>query len=478
LEKSVVLLERAHRLDAHHPGIQSLLCQAYRAQGETQKAVDLLQTTAKKYPNLQWPYLLLGEVYKNQGSEQEAIALYERAIEQEPGWVAIYLELGKLLEEVGNSERAEAIYRAAAEVDARSVQPYLALARLFERQDAWAESVAAYRQALAQEQDRDWVERRDNGLAGRQTENSLFDHSGRALDSALVDRTVWYIDRRPQRTLFQHPPSRIDYRVRIPRDAKFVSSLALSPETWQPERGDGVQFEVYVSDRGVEERVFSQYIDPKNVRSDRRWHDLELDLAPWAGRTVVLGLVTTSGPMGDDHYDWAGWGEPRIVQPVYYAFMEQFERAEADAGPPNVRQTWMTIEEETRPILFQHPPSRIIYPQVYIPEQSTLQLGLGVDPEVWSADMGDGIEFQVWVQDGGTGRVGVYRQYLDPKHDPEHRHWLDVEIELERFAGHTVEIHFVTLPGPAGDARYDWGGWSAPVLVPTNPAQASEHGLQ
>ena len=72
----------------------------------------------------------------------------------------------------------------------------------------------------------------------------------------------------------------------------------------------------------------------------------------------------------------------------------------------------------------------------------------------------------------------VHRQYLDPKHDLEHRHWLDVEIDLERFAGHTDEIHFVTLPGPAGDVRQGWGGWSAPVPVPTSPAEASDYGLQ
>jgi len=61
--------------------------------------------------------------------------------------------------------------------------------------------------------------------------------------------------------------------------------------------------------------------------------------------------------------------------------------------------------------------------------------------------------------------VEVYRQYLDPKQNTEHRRWRDTYLDLGSFAGQTVNLHFVTLPGPAGDERYDWGGWSAPVLI-------------
>jgi hypothetical protein len=136
----------------------------------------------------------------------------------------------------------------------------------------------------------------------------------------------------------------------------------------------------------------------------------------------------------------------------------------------------MTIKEDTRAILYQHPPSRIVYPKVYIPASATLELGVGVDPKVWSVDLGDGIEFQVWVQEGESDRVQVYGQYLDPKQDPECRRWFDARVDLDRFAGQTVEMHFVTLPGPVGDERYDWAGWSAPVLVTANPDRRDDDG--
>jgi hypothetical protein len=41
-----------------------------------------------------------------------------------------------------------------------------------------------------------------------------------------------------------------------------------------------------------------------------RWESLAVDLAPWAGKPVVLALVTDSA--GAFNYDWAAWGEPRI----------------------------------------------------------------------------------------------------------------------------------------------------------------------
>ena len=118
----------------------------------------------------------------------------------------------------------------------------------------------------------------------------------------------------------------------------------------------------------------------------------------------------------------------------------------------------MTIDGDSRPMLYQHPPARVVYRQVRILDNSSLQFGVGIDPEVWSQDAGDGIEFQVWVQDESNLPVKVYGQVLSPKHNPQHRRWVGAEVDLNAFGGQTVEIHFVTLPGLAGDARYDWGG--------------------
>jgi hypothetical protein len=59
--------------------------------------------------------------------------------------------------------------------------------------------------------------------------------------------------------------------------------------------------------------VFSAHIDPKQNQADRRWHPFRVDLSDYGGQSVVLILETGSGPAGDNRFDWAGWGTPRLL---------------------------------------------------------------------------------------------------------------------------------------------------------------------
>ena len=43
-----------------------------------------------------------------------------------------------------------------------------------------------------------------------------------------------------------------------------------------------------------------------------KWEELTADLTPWAGQPVVLSLVTDSD--GPFNFDWAHWGQPRLVE--------------------------------------------------------------------------------------------------------------------------------------------------------------------
>ncbi|MCJ7537380.1 MAG: hypothetical protein MUO57_17780, partial [Anaerolineales bacterium] len=64
-----------------------------------------------------------------------------------------------------------------------------------------------------------------------------------------------------------------------------------------------------------EQQVFSTYIDPKNDEFDRRWHPYTVDLNEYAGQEVSIIFETDTGPAGDYRYDWAGWGELRLLVP-------------------------------------------------------------------------------------------------------------------------------------------------------------------
>ena len=150
-----------------------------------------------------------------------------------------------------------------------------------------------------------------------------------------------------------------------------------------------------------------------------------------------------------------------------------------------MRQDILTIDYEPRAILFQHPSSRVAY-RVDVPERAGLHFGLGLDPAVWSPDKGDGVEYNVYVRDPDEPYKlhRIFHHYLDPKNNPDDRHWQDQVVDLSTYGGQTVDVIFETLPGPAGDANFDpstssgqcWGGWSMPVLVADDMALLNAEG--
>jgi len=130
--------------------------------------------------------------------------------------------------------------------------------------------------------------------------------------------------------LYEHPPesgkSEIVYVVKVPEAGALRFAIAMSPEIWSPEKGDGASFQLYVREPDTRDGqfVFVRYINPKHNPSDRRWRNFLVDLSPWAGRTVNLSLITEPGPAGDWAFDWAGWAELELVSvaPGYFASVE------------------------------------------------------------------------------------------------------------------------------------------------------------
>jgi hypothetical protein len=267
--------------------------------------------------------------------------------------------------------------------------------------------------------------------------------------------------------LQMHPISQISFQINPPYDSKLMFSIALAPDVWHLGKGDGVQFNVYLNDGKKTVVLFSRYLDPKNIFGQRQWHDQEIDLQSWANQTVTITFATDCGPNDDCRYDWAGWGDPRIVQPLAYDFISQVSEAEIVLySYGSVESSLLTIDQETRPILFQHPSSRVIYP-MKLPEKAALQFGLGMSPDVWSPSMGDGVEYSIYIRKPSQPDTLnlVYRRFLDPKNEPMDQSWFDERVDLSQFGGENVEVIFEALPGPAGNADFDWGGWSSPVLI-------------
>ena len=135
---------------------------------------------------------------------------------------------------------------------------------------------------------------------------------------SILDPITRQADQR--QILFEDPSGtgekEIIYRLTVPQAGAVRFAIALSPEVWSPEKGDGAQFEIFVTpsaDPASGKFVFSRYINPKLNPSDRRWRNFLVDLSPWAGQTINLSFITEQGPANDRAFDWAGWSELQIV---------------------------------------------------------------------------------------------------------------------------------------------------------------------
>lgn len=113
--------------------------------------------------------------------------------------------------------------------------------------------------------------------------------------------------------IFAHPPTKLKYKIKVPPRASLSFSIALDPNVWSPQKGDGVLFEIYIYHKGKEERLFSKYINPKWRIQDRKWHDFSIDLMEYGGKEVFISFVTKPGVQRNLLFDGAGWSNPRII---------------------------------------------------------------------------------------------------------------------------------------------------------------------
>ncbi len=130
-----------------------------------------------------------------------------------------------------------------------------------------------------------------------------------------VKATAFTVAGESRPVLFQHPDSSVTFQsLRLSRGAKLTFGIGVRQDVWDKE-GDGVLFEIVVSnvESGEEETVYSRYIDPKSRPEDRKWVDEAVNLGAFADKLISINFRTSSGPEGNDSYDWAGWSIPKLV---------------------------------------------------------------------------------------------------------------------------------------------------------------------
>jgi hypothetical protein len=112
-------------------------------------------------------------------------------------------------------------------------------------------------------------------------------------------------------------------------------------------------------------------------------------------------------------------------------------------------------------VLLQHPTSSVTYHLPLPKAETTLVLGVIIDPLCWS--LSDGATFEVNVADGATVS-NVFATSRDPKGVPADRSWYDSSIDLTRWKGRTVDLTLSTGPGPGGYSC-SWAEWVEPEIL-------------
>jgi hypothetical protein len=282
-----------------------------------------------------------------------------------------------------------------------------------------------------------------------------------------IKRTMFLIKKIPLGVLYQHPDSRVIYNVDIPKNSYLDFSIALDPDVWEQDKGDGVEFIVSVLDGDKKVEIFNQYINPKTKNTDRKWFNYSIDMNAIHGEDINLIFETKSGPNQDSRFDWAGWGEPRLRREVEYDLLKDWENLKFQSDVSElINKSTLMINGEKRNILFEHPPSAVST-DVYIPYNSLLTFGIGLDPEVAGKNLSDGVEFNVYILDSEKteNKNLVFSRFINPRDENFINQWQDFTLDLSNFSGRNVEIFFETKPGPFGDPNYDWSGWSSPVII-------------
>ena len=114
-----------------------------------------------------------------------------------------------------------------------------------------------------------------------------------------------------RRWLYMHPPAQVTVAARIPERAYFQAGLAIDPNTWNADVGDGVRFILEAEGAAGRMTLLDRHVNPRARADERRWLDEWVSLAPLAGQQVRLTLRTDAAQ--DGTFDWAGWSNPQVV---------------------------------------------------------------------------------------------------------------------------------------------------------------------
>jgi hypothetical protein len=154
---------------------------------------------------------------------------------------------------------------------------------------------------------------------------------------------------------------------------------------------------------------------------------------------------------------------------ILNSLVEQASRETSDADRPAVHQASAEIDGIAESVFFEHPPHDIIFRTDVPARTPRLIADIALDPSTYAGSIcGGPVTFSLRAVRGNR-ELAIATRTIDPKHVISERHWLPFFIDLTSFAGHAVDLHFVTA---AKDTCSAWAIWGEPRFV-----ARTEHGV-
>ena len=117
--------------------------------------------------------------------------------------------------------------------------------------------------------------------------------------------------------IFEHPQDQGSILVynnyTIPKNSHLEFYIGMDEKTWDEPTNDGVTFEIRIAKNAIpiDTMLFSKSINPAKNPNDRSWQYQSIDLINFSDQRVDIKLITH--PNNVSSYDWAWWGDPKIV---------------------------------------------------------------------------------------------------------------------------------------------------------------------
>jgi len=240
------------------------------------------------------------------------------------------------------------------------------------------------------------------------------------------------------------------------------------------------EFHLFVPRRGFPHKVtVPTYLEKGNrtfkVRFAKRINDVELrnDMGVFVMKLEVIPrdfVAASKDSLPEGNELTAQYKTRDLTLEQWRLFADDRNLTRTEQGLFISGEGGLDVRGEYRPAVVA-PPGTIYTWNVRLPDQPTLAVGVAIEPTSW-LDLPSPVTFTIDITPHGLWkrRHTLLEQKLDPWAISGHRRWVDVTLDLSRWAGRGATLRFSTARAAPESFPVPLSFWSEPRLrAETNP---------